>query len=265
MSYNTILYETAHGVLTITLNRPDKLNAATDELLSELADAFKKAGRDAEVRAVILTGAGRGFCAGQDLGAVQSRYEDDDAAIAFGEHLRHSWNIVIQRMRALPKPILCAVNGVAAGAGMSLVLASDLRYASDKASFVQAFVNIGLIPDSGSTWTLPRLIGPTRALEMMLTGRKVTAQEAEAWGMINGIFAGEALQDEVRAIAERLAAMPTRAIGLIKQATDYAADSTLNEALEYEADLQDLAGRTQDHREGVTAFIEKRKPIFTGE
>ena len=266
MDYETILYEKDGSVLTITLNRPDKLNAATDQLLNELADAFKQAGRDKAVRAVILTGAGRGFCAGQDLADVQSRYDDTDGTpIQFGEHLRHSWNVVIQRMRELPKPVLCAVNGVAAGAGMSLVLASDLRYASEKASFVQAFVNIGLIPDSGSTWTLQRLIGPTRAMEMMLTGRKVTAEEAERWGLLNGVHPPEALMDEVRQVAERLAAMPTRAIGLIKQAVDRASGSSLNEALEYEADLQDLAGCTGDHREGVTAFIEKRKAEFTGE
>lgn len=265
MAYETILYEVEAGVLTITLNRPDKLNAATDQLLSELADAFKKGARDSSVRAVILTGAGRGFCAGQDLASVQSRYEGDTPEpVSFGEHLRHTWNLVVQRMRGLEKPILAAVNGVAAGAGMSLVLACDLRYASEKASFVQAFVNIGLVPDSGSTWTLQRLVGPTRAMEMMITGRKVSAEEALAWGMLNATYPPEQLMDEVRAQALKLAAMPTRAIGLIKRAAEHAADSTLDEALEYEADMQELAGRTADHREGVRAFLEKRKAQFEG-
>jgi 2-(1,2-epoxy-1,2-dihydrophenyl)acetyl-CoA isomerase len=264
MPYQTLLYEQESGVLTVTLNRPDKLNAATDELLHELIDAFKQAGRDATVRAVILTGAGRGFCAGQDLADVQER-RAAEGTVKFGEHLRASWNLVIQRMRDLPKPILCAVNGVAAGAGMSLVLASDLRLASDKASFIQAFINIGLIPDSGSTWTLQRLVGPTRAMEMMLTGRKVSADEALDWGMLNHVVPHDDLMAETRALAEQLAAAPTRAIGYIKRAVDRSADSTLNEALDLEADLQELAGRTADHQEGVAAFLEKRKPTYRGE
>lgn len=263
MGFETILYEQDGGVLTISLNRPDKLNSATDQLLGELAEAFKQAARDASVRAVILTGAGRGFCAGQDLASVQER-ESLGETISFGDHLRHTWNLVIQRMRELEKPILCAVNGVAAGAGMSLVLASDLRYASDKASFIQAFVNIGLIPDSGSTWTLQRLIGPTRAMEMMITGRKVSAEEALAWGMLNGVYAPDELMTEVRAQAARLAQMPTRAIGLIKRAAEQAAQSSLAEALEYEADLQEIAGRTADHKEGVAAFLAKRPAEFRG-
>ncbi len=263
MSYETILYELDNSVLTITLNRPDKLNAATDLLLHELEDAFKQAGRDASVRAVILTGAGRGFCAGQDLASVQERGNSEEP-VSYGTHLRHSWNRVIARMRGLEKPILCAVNGVAAGAGMSLVLACDLRYASDKASFIQAFINIGLIPDSGSTWALQRLIGPTRANEMMITGRKVSAEEAKGWGLVNELFPPDELMGEVRQRAAQLAAMPTRAIGLIKRASDFAATHSLDEALEYEADLQELAGRTADHKEGVSAFLEKRSPEYRG-
>ncbi|MDQ4078804.1 MAG: enoyl-CoA hydratase-related protein [Chloroflexota bacterium] len=263
MNYETILHEQDNGVLTITLNRPDKLNAGNDQMLEELQDAFRQAGRDASVRALILTGAGRGFCAGQDLASVRER-EESAEPVSYGEHLRQSWNRVISRMRNLEKPILCAVNGVAAGAGMSLVMACDLRYASENASFIQAFVNIGLIPDSGSTWNLPRLIGPTRAMEMMITGRKVSASEALEWGLINDIFPPDQLIDEVRQRAEQLAIMPTRAIGLLKRAADYATNSTLDEALEYEADLQELAGRTADHKEGVAAFLEKRKPEYRG-
>ncbi len=168
-------------------------------------------------------------------------------------------------MRALPKPILCAVNGVAAGAGMSLVLASDLRIASDRATFLQAFIGIGLVPDSGSTWTLQRLIGPTRAMEMMVTGRKVGAEEALAWGMLNRVVPHDTLLDDVRSQATQLAAMPTRAIGLLKRATDFAATHTLAESLDFEADMQELAGRTADHKEGVAAFLNKRPAQFRGE
>ncbi|MGH2545031.1 MAG: enoyl-CoA hydratase-related protein [Ardenticatenaceae bacterium] len=264
MEFETILYEQDGGVLTVTLNRPERLNAADDVMLKELPEAFKQAGRDKTVRAVILTGAGRGFCAGQDLASVQARAGAEEA-LSFGEHLRDTWNRVILRMRELEKPVLCAVNGVAAGAGMSLVTASDLRYASDKASFLQAFINIGLIPDSGSTWTLQRLIGPSRALEMMITGRKITAQEALDWGLLNAIFPQDELMSEVRQRAGQLAALPTRAIGLIKRAADYATTHSLPEALEYEADFQELAGRTADHKEGVAAFLGKRQPEFRGE
>ena len=264
MAFETILYEQDGGVLTITLNRPERLNAATDTLLQELESAWKQAVRDDSARAIILTGAGRGFCAGQDLASVQER-EHTGTGVSYGAHLRHTWNRVIYRMTSLPKPIICAVNGVAAGAGMSLVLASDLRIASENANFLQAFVNIGLIPDSGSTWTLPRIIGPTRAMEMMLTGRKVPAQEALEWGMINQVVPADQLMEEARALAESLAAAPTRAIGLIKRAVDAAATRSLAEALEVEADLQEIAGRTADHKEGVAAFLEKRKATFTGQ
>lgn len=261
MAYETILYDIDGNVLTITLNRPDKLNAATDQLLGELADAFKQAQRDATVRAVIVTGAGRGFCAGQDLASVQER----SGSVSYGEHLRHTWNLVLKRLSEVEKPVIAAVNGVAAGAGMGLVLACDLRYAGPNASFIQAFINIGLIPDTGSTWTLPRLIGPTRATEMMLTGRKVSAQEAYEWGMLNKVVVNhEDLMPEVNAVAAQLAAMPTKGIGLIKRALAKTADSTLEEALEVEADLQELAGRTTDHKEGVAAFLEKRKANFKG-
>lgn len=260
MSFENIQYEQDGGVLTITLNRPTKLNAGTDEMLGELIKAFKQAGRDSSVRAVILTGAGRGFCAGQDLASTQERESD----MKYGAHLRHTWNPLVSRMRNLQKPIICAVNGVAAGAGMSLVLASDLRYASDKASFIQAFVKIGLVPDSGSTWSLQRLVGTTRAMDMMITGRKVRAQEALEWGLVNAVVEHDNLMSEVQSLANTLAAMPTRAIGLIKRAADYAANHSFAETLEYEADLQDIAGGTADHKEGVTAFLEKRVPVFTG-
>lgn len=261
MAFENILYEQDGGVLTITLNRPNKLNAASDQMLAELEKAFKQAERDKSVRTVILTGAGRGFCAGQDLASTQERGPE----ASYGAHLRHTWIPIVSRMRKLGKPIIGAVNGVAAGAGMSLVLACDLRYASQKASFIQAFVKIGLVPDSGSTWSLPRLVGLTRAMDMMITGRKVSAQEALEWGLLNRVVEHDHLMSEVQQLAHQLASMPTRAIGLIKRAADYAADSTFAQALEYEADLQDIAGSTADHKEGVTAFLEKRKAVFTGQ
>lgn len=263
MAYDTILTAQDGAVLTITLNRPDKLNAANDTLLSELADAFKQAGRDEGVRAIILTGAGRGFCAGQDLAAVQARVPDEKGSLGYGKHLRH-YNEIITRMRKIEKPIVAAVNGVAAGAGMSLVMASDLRLAAQSASFLQAFVKIGLVPDSGSTWFLPRLIGQARAMEMMLTGRKISAEQAEAWGLINRVVPDDQLMAEAQALASELAGLPTKAIGYIKRAVTFAAASGLPEALEYEASMQELAGRTEDHKEGIAAFLEKRTPEYKG-
>ncbi|MCZ7570120.1 MAG: enoyl-CoA hydratase-related protein [Ardenticatenaceae bacterium] len=264
MAFETILTERDGTVLSVTLNRPDKLNAATDELLHELADAFKQAGRDEAVRAIILTGAGRGFCAGQDLASVQARVPDEKGSLGYGDHLRHSYNELIHRMRTIEKPIIVAVNGVAAGAGMSLVMASDLRLAAESAVFLQAFVKIGLVPDSGSTWFLPRLIGQARALEMMLTGRRISAQQAEAWGLINRVVPDGQLMSEARALAQEMAALPPKAVSYIKRAVNFAATSTLPEALDYEADMQELAGRTEDHKEGVEAFLAKRTPEYKG-
>ncbi|MDQ7028948.1 MAG: enoyl-CoA hydratase-related protein [Ardenticatenia bacterium] len=263
MAYETLLYAKEDGVLTITLNRPDKLNAANDTMLNELQEAFKQAGRDEEVRAVILTGAGRGFCAGQDLASVEERLHGG-GRMDYGAHLRHTYNPLILRIRRLPKPVIAAVNGVAAGAGMSLVMACDLRVAAESASFLQAFVRVGLVPDSGSTWMLPRLIGMARATELMLTGRRISAQEALDWGLINKVVPDNALMEEVNTLAGELAKAPTKVIGYIKRALDFAATRPLDEALEYEADMQELAGRTEDHLEGLRAFLEKRPPTYRG-
>jgi len=264
MSYEAILVDHEAGVLTITLNRPDKLNAFTDAMLAELIDAFKQAERDASVRAVLLTGAGRGFCPGQDLGDARQRQESGEG-MSFGDHLRHTYNPLILKMRQLPKPIIGAINGVAAGAGMSLAMACDFRVAAESATFLQAFVKVGLIPDSGSTWMLPRLVGMTRAIDLMLTGRKIDAQEALSIGLVNQVVPDAELMNVARQIAIEFASAPTRAIGYIKRALDFASTHTLEETLANEADLQEIAGRTPDHKEGIAAFLEKRPPRFTGE
>lgn len=262
--YETILYEQDGGILTITLNRPEKLNAVTDTMLHELVDAFRQAERDRAVRVAVLTGAGRGFCPGADLGVARERGADT-GDLAYGKHLRETYNPLILQMREMPKPIIAAINGVAAGAGMSLALACDLRIAAQSATFLQAFVKIGLVPDSGSTWMLARLIGMTRAMDMMLTGRKITAQEALDWGLVNQITEDAQLMTVVRALAVEFAAAPTAAIGYIKRAGHYASTHSLEEALDFEADMQDIAGRTADHREGIMAFLEKRAAVFRGE
>ncbi len=263
MPFETILYEVNAGILTITLNRPDKLNAMTELLLRELKDAFVQSGIDRDVRVIVLTGAGRGFCAGADLAAATEQMMS--GGFSFKDNLIATYNPLILTMQSLPKPIIAAVNGVAAGAGMSLALACDMRIAAESAGFLQAFIKIGLVPDSGSTWMLPRLIGMTKALELMMTGRPVSAQEALVMGMVNQVVADADLADAVNQMAQAFVNAPTQAIGLIKQAVNYAATSSLEAALINEAELQDVAGTTADHMEGVAAFLEKRPAVFKGE
>lgn len=264
MTNQAILVDQDGAVLTITLNRPDKLNAATNEMLAELIDAFKNAERDPSVRAILFTGAGRGFCAGQDLGAARERGAGSEG-FSFGEHLRHTYNLLALRMRQMPKPIVGAINGVAAGAGMSMALACDVCIAAESASFLQAFVKIGLIPDGGSTWLLPRRVGMARALDLMISGRKIGAQEALSWGLVNQVVPDADLMPTARQAAAELAAAPTKTIGLIKRALEFSITGTLADTLENEADLQDIAGHTADHREGLAAFLEKRPAQFKGE
>ncbi|HEV8068510.1 MAG TPA: enoyl-CoA hydratase-related protein [Planctomycetaceae bacterium] len=263
MSYQTILCELSDSVLRVTLNRPDKLNALTDLMLQELHAAFAQAAGDKATRCVLLTGAGKGFCPGQDLANVQEMSRGGRPA--YGEHIRSNYNPLILAMTRLPKPIVAAINGVAAGAGMSLAIACDVRVASEKASFLQAFVNIGLVPDSGSTWLLPRLIGRQRALELMLSGRKLSAAEALEWGLVNQVVAPEQLMEEAIKVAARYAAAPTYAIGQIKRNVDFAESHSLEETLALEAKSQAECGLSADHQEGIQAFLEKRTPAYKGE
>lgn len=245
------------NVLTITLNRPDVLNAFNKAMHVALGAALKEA-RDPEVRAVVLTGAGRGFCVGQDLGEFREAPGD------IGDRLRSTYHPNVLAIRALEKPVIAAVNGPAAGAGMSFACACDIRIAADSASFVPAFINIGLVPDSGGTFFVTRLLGYSRAFEWLATGRKLTAAEAHAWGLVSEVVEGDGLAARAAEVAAELAALPPLGVGMTKRLLDSAAGATLEEQLEREAQLQTAATRTEDFVEGVTAFLEKRPPEFKG-
>jgi 2-(1,2-epoxy-1,2-dihydrophenyl)acetyl-CoA isomerase len=245
------------AVLTITLNRPDVLNAFNVDLHQALAAALKEARAD-DVRAVVITGAGRGFCVGQDL------TEFREAPGNIGERLRSNYHPNVLALRALEKPVLAAVNGPAAGAGLSFACACDLRLAAESATFVPAFINIGLVPDSGGTYFVRRLLGTARAFEWMTSGRRLSATEALEWGLVSEVVEDEKLAEHAAERAAELAAMPTRGIGLTKRLFDHAENATLEEQLELEAQLQRAATQTADFREGVDAFLEKRKPRFEG-
>ncbi|MDQ3128808.1 MAG: enoyl-CoA hydratase-related protein [Chloroflexota bacterium] len=252
--------ETAAGVATLTLDRPDALNSLTVGLKEELFGAFATIRADPAIRAVVLTGAGRAFCAGQDL---RERLEPDAAPLA--DEIRLRYNPLIRAMRDLPKPIVAAVNGIAAGAGASLAFACDVRVAAEGASFLLAFGRVGLVPDSGATWLLPRLVGGAKATELALLGEALSAADAERFGLVARVVPVEQVVAEAQSIAGRLAAGAPRALALTKAAVDRAWTSTLAEQLELEAELQGEAGATTDHAEGIAAFLEKRPPRFTGE
>jgi 2-(1,2-epoxy-1,2-dihydrophenyl)acetyl-CoA isomerase len=243
------------AVLTITLNRPDKLNAFDDAMHAGFRDALRAA-RDADVRAVVLTGAGRGFCVGQDLTEFREAPGD------IGQRLRGNYHPNIRALRALEKPVLAAVNGAAAGAGLSLAMACDIRIAADSASFVPAFVNVGLVPDSGGSHFLTRILGPARAAEWMLSGRRLSPDEALAWGLVSEVVPAADLSARAAERAATLAAMATGAIAMHKRLFDLAARTTLDEQLELEAQMQSAAARSADFAEGVAAFREKRPPRF---
>ena len=248
------------GIATITLDRPEALNALTIPMKTELLAAFRAIGRDRSVRAVVLTGTGRAFCAGQDL---KERLEPDPTPLAV--EVRERYNPIIRAMRALPQPIVGAINGVAAGAGASIAFACDLRIAAEGASFVLAFGRIGLVPDSGATWFLPRLVGPAKAAEMALLGSTMSAADAERFGLVVKVVPAESLAGEARATAARLAELAPLALAHTKRALDRGWSVELEDALEDEAYRQGIAGASADHAEGLAAFIDKRPPRFTGE
>ncbi len=245
------------AVLTITLNRPDVLNAFTAEMHRQLVGAFKEA-RAEDVRAVVITGAGRGFCVGQDLN------EFGEAARDIAGRLRTNYHPTIRAVRELEKPVIAAVNGPAAGAGLSFACACDLRVAAESSTFVPAFINIGLVPDMGGTFFVTRLLGPSRAFEWMTSGRRLTAEEALEWGLVSEVVPDDGLAGRAAEWAAQLATMPTRGIGMSKRLFDSADRATLEEQLEREAELQAAATQTSDFREGVDAFLQKREPRFEG-
>ena len=259
MTYEKITYSINEGVASIILNRPDKLNSFDRQMSLEVIHALDECATNTNIRAVLLTGAGRAFSAGQDLAeaiAPGARIEDI---------LTTQYNPIVRRIRDLKKPVIAAVNGVAAGAGANIAYACDLTLAAESANFIQSFINIGLIPDSGGTFTLPRLVGMQRAFGQMILAPKVSAKEAEAAGMIWKAVPDTELMNEALALAQRLAIMPTKAIALTKEALNRSMTGTLSDQLDVENELQTFAGRSHDYSEGVNAFLEKRKPVYKGE
>lgn len=261
LNSDTILASFAGGVLTLTLNRPDKLNSFNEDMHLALRAGFERAHADDSIRAVLLTGAGRGFCAGQDLG-------DRDPSLGapdLGYTIETFYNPLLRLIRSLEKPVICAVNGVAAGAGANIAFACDIVLAARSARFIQAFAKIGLVPDSGGTWSLPRLIGEARAKALALTAEPLGAETAADWGLIWRAVDDDKLMEEAAALAQRLADGPTKGLGTTKRAIQAAATNTLDQQLDLERDLQREAGHSADYAEGVAAFLAKRKPEFKGQ
>lgn len=259
MDFQFIKYEVADGVATITLNRPEVYNALNDGITYELQDAWKAVAKDDQVRVVVLTGSGKAFCSGQDLKAVSGTEKR-----SFMESLQKRYNPIIRAMRSLPKPIVGRLNGVAAGAGCSFALACDIIVATEEATLIEVFINIGLVPDSGSAYFLPRLVGMAKAFELCSTGSKVKANEALNLGLINKVVSADQLDAAVKEYTDYYAQAPTKSIGLIKKMLNKSTTSTLDEMLEYEMYCQEIAGTSEDYKEGVKAFLEKRKAVFTG-
>ena len=258
--FATILVEQADGVVTITLNRPEKYNALNHNVAKELMAVLKQAERDATMRCLVLTGAGKGFCAGQDLREAAKR----DDSYSFRDGLNRGYNRLVIAMRALEKPIIVAVNGACAGAGLGLALAGDIRYAAEDAQFLTAFIGIGLAPDTGVSYWLPRLIGPARAAEMLFSNERIDGSTAAQIGMVNKAFPVDQLMDETMQLAYKLAASPPIGLALSKRALNRSLGISFAETLDYEAHLQEVAGHTADYKEGAAAFREKRSPHFQG-
>ncbi len=264
MGLETVKTEVKNGVQWITLNRPDKLNAFNEQMGSDLMEALKEGEKAAEVRCLVLTGEGRAFSVGEDLNTNRASY-DGGKPILLGEVLKRKYNPIVQRIRKMDKPVLAGVNGVTAGAGLGLALACDLRAASDRATFHEAFIKVGLAPDSGTSFWLTRILGLAKAMEVGLLGEPIDSTMALNLGLANWVFPDDKFREELTRIAERLASGPTRAMGLTKRALNRAIVVDMDSALEYEAYLQDVAGRTRDHVEGVKAFFEKREASFSGQ
>jgi 2-(1,2-epoxy-1,2-dihydrophenyl)acetyl-CoA isomerase len=264
MKSETVRAELKDGVLWVTMNRPDKLNAFNEEMGNELLDALKEGEKSQETRCLVLTGEGKAFSVGEDLNANRAMIESGKPVL-LGEVLKRKYNPIVQRMRKMEKPIVGAVNGITAGAGLGLALACDLRAASDRATFHEAFIKAGLVPDSGTSFWLTRILGLGRAMEVGLLGEPIDASKALSMGLVNWVFPDDKFRGEVTRLAERLAKGPTKALGLTKRAMNRAVVVDLDSALEYEMYLQDVAGRSRDHLEGVRSFFEKREPTFTGQ
>jgi len=257
--YEFLKYDLVDGVATISLNRPEVYNALNNEITFELQAALKEAKKNKEVRVVILTGEGKAFCSGQDLKA--SSKEPDRS---FSDSIHKRYNPIIKAIRNIPKPVICKLNGVAAGAGCSFALACDIIVASENAKLIEVFVNIGLVLDSGSSYFLPRLVGSAKAFELATMGTRVSGKQAEEMGLVNKCVAADELDAAVKMYTDYYSKAPTKAIGLMKKMLNKSQNSTLNEMLEYEAYNQDIAGATHDYKEGVAAFLEKRAPEFKG-
>lgn len=257
--YEYLKLEKAAGVATVILNRPQVYNAFNDGLTFELQAVLKELKKDDEVRVIVITGAGKAFSSGQDL---KEASENPDRV--FSDSIHKRYNPIIKAVRSMPKPVLCRLNGVAAGAGCSLALACDMIIAAKEAQLIEVFINIGLVLDSGSSYFLPRILGYNKAFELSSMGTRVSAEQAMAWGMVNAVAPLEELDGLVKRYTDHFAKAPTKAIGLIKKMLNKSYGSTLNDMLEYEAYSQDIAGSTHDYKEGVQAFIEKRSPDFKG-
>lgn len=262
MDYQTILVNEQNGVGYLRFNRPKQLNSFNVQMHQEVAEVLKRWHSQEDIRCVVITGEGRGFCAGQDLG---DRVVDPNAeAPDLGQSIEKFYNPLVKTLVNMPKPVICAVNGVAAGAGANLALACDIVIAAQSASFIQAFCRLGLVPDSGGTWFLPRVVGHARAMGLALLGDKVPAEQAKEYGMIWDVVADDELQQHVQNLAEKLATQPTFGLSLIKKAIHQSSTNTLEQQLLLERDLQRIAGRSDDYKEGVSAFMQKREPQFKG-